>query len=131
MSRGGYVLDASALLCLLFDEPGADRVEQVLQETLISAANLSEVVAKLIDRGLDGEEALADLRELDFEVVALDRGQAEVAGLLRAATRGAGLSLGDRACLALAQQRGMPALTADRRQAEAGSAAGITIELLR
>ena len=80
---------------------------------------------------LNGEEALTDLRELDFEVVALDRGQAEGAGLLRATTREAGLSLGDRACLALARQRGMPALTTDRRQAEAGSAAGITIELLR
>ena len=106
MSRGGYVLDASALLCLLFDEPGADRVEQVLHEAFVSAANLSEVVAKLIDRGLEGGEALADLRELDFEVVAFDRGQAERAGLLRATTREAGLSLGDRACLALAQQKG-------------------------
>ena len=71
-----------------------------------------------MDRGLDGNEALADLRELDLEVVALDRAQAEAAGLLRSATREAGLSLGDWACLALAQQRGASTLTTDPRQAE-------------
>ena len=49
----------------------------------------------LVDRGLDGNEVLADLRELDLEVVALDRAQAEAAGLPRSATRDAGLSLGD------------------------------------
>jgi PIN domain nuclease of toxin-antitoxin system len=69
----------------LFDEPGADRVERALPEALISAANLAEVIAKLVDRGLDGNEALSDLRELDMEVVALDRAQAEAAGLLRSA----------------------------------------------
>ena len=76
MSKGGHVLDASALLCLLFDAPGADRVERVLTE------------------------ALADLRELDLEAVALDRAQAEATGLLRSATREARLSLGARTCLA-------------------------------
>lgn len=149
----------------LFDGPGAERVEQALHVELVSAANLANVVSKLVDRGLDGNEALADLRELDLEVlpldcsqaetvklfagsragpealadlceldlgvVALDRGQAERAGLLRAATRDAGLSLGDRACLALAQQKGVPVLTTDRRQAEAGSAAGINIQIIR
>ena len=81
MSKGGHVLDASVLLCLLFDEPGADRVGRALPDALISAANLAEVIARLVDRGLDGNEALADLRELDLEVVALDRAQAEAAGL--------------------------------------------------
>src|SRR5215204_6694783 len=117
MSKGGHILDASALLCLLFDEPGADRVERVLPEAVISAANLAEVLSMLVDRGLDGNEALADLRELDLEVVALDRAQAEAAALLRSATREAGLSLSDWACLALAQQRGTTALTTDQRQA--------------
>jgi ribonuclease VapC len=131
VSRGGHVLDASALLCLLFDEPGADRVERVLPEALISAANLAEVLSKLVDRGLDGNEALADLRELDLEVVALDRAQAEAAGLLRSATREAGLSLSARACLALAQQRRVPTLTTDQQQAEVASAIGVTVELIR
>jgi len=115
----------------LFDEPGADRVERALPEALISAANLAEVIAKLVDRGLDGNEALADLRELDMEVVALDRAQAEAAGLLRSAKSEAGLSLGDWACLALAQQRGTTALTTDPRQADVTSAIGVTVELIR
>jgi ribonuclease VapC len=131
VSKGGHVLDASALLCLLFDEPGADRVERALPEALISAANLAEVIAKLVDRGLDGNEALADLRELDMEVVALDRAQAEAAGLLRSAKYEAGLSLGDWACLALAQQRRSPMLTADHRQAEIAGPIGVTVELIR
>ena len=130
-SRGGHVLDASALLCLLFDEPGADRVERALPDAVISAANLAEVIAKLVDRGLDGNEVLADLRELDLEVVALDRAQAEAAGLLRSATRKARLSLGDWACLALAQQRRTTALTTDPRQAEVAGAIGVTVELIR
>ena len=131
MSKGGHVLDASALLCLLFDEPGADRVERALPDAVISAANLAEVIAKLMDRGLDGNEALADLRELDLTVVALDRAQAEAAGLLRYATREANLSLGDWACLALAQQRGAATLTTDRRQSEVAGAIGVTVELIR
>src|SRR5215210_254274 len=112
MNRGGHVLDASALLCLLFNEPGADRVERVLPEAFISAANLTEVIAKLVDRGMDGDEVLTDLRELELDVVALDRAQAEAAGRLRSTARDAGLSLGDWACLALAHQRRMPMLTA-------------------
>jgi ribonuclease VapC len=129
--RGEHVLDASALLCLLFDEPGAGRVERVLPEALISAANLAEVLSKLVDHGLDGNDALADLRELDLEVVPLDRAQAEAAALLRSVKREAGLSLSDWACLALAQQRDTTALTTDQRQADVASAIGVTVELIR
>lgn len=102
-----------------------------MHEAFISAANLAEIVSNLIDHGLKGEEALADLRELDVEVVAFDRDQAEGAGLLRTTTREAGLSLGDRACLALARQKGALVLTTDRRQAEAAGPAGVAIELIR
>jgi len=115
----------------LFDEPGADRVERALPDALISAANLAEVIAKLVDRGLDGNEALADLRELDLNVVALDRAQAEAAGLLRSATRKVRLSLGDWACLTLAQQRGASTLTTDQRQAEVAGAIGVEVQLIR
>jgi PIN domain nuclease of toxin-antitoxin system len=115
----------------LFDEPGADRVERALPEAFVSAANRAEVIAKLVDRGLDGNEALTDLRELDLNVLALDRAQAEAAGLLRSATRKARLSLGDWACLALAQQRGASTLTTDPRQAEVASTIGVTVELIR
>lgn len=114
MSKAAYVLDASALLCLLFDEPGAERVEAVLHSACISAANHAEVISKLVDRGQAPEEAMADLRELDLDVVPMDRTQAETAGALRTATREAGLSLGDRACLALAASRQAVAITTDR-----------------
>src|SRR4051812_20520911 len=71
------------------------------------------------------------LRELDLNVVALDRAQAEAAGLLRSAARKVRLSLGDWACLALAQQRGASTLTTDPRQAEVASTIGVTVELIR
>ncbi|GJD50529.1 hypothetical protein OPKNFCMD_3272 [Methylobacterium crusticola] len=118
MSKGGYVLDASALLCLLFNEPGADRVEAVLHDACIGAANYAEVIGKLVDRGQAPEEAVADLRELDLDVAPLDRAQGEAMGALCASTRQAGLSLGDRACLALAAGRSAVALTTDRSWAK-------------
>ncbi len=77
-------------------------------------ADQAEVLAKLTDRGQRVEETGADLRELDLHVVAFNRAQGEVAGLLPSATRQAGLSLGDRAGLALAATWGAPALTPDR-----------------
>lgn len=129
MAEGGYVLDASALLCLFFQEPGAERVEAVLAGARVGAANLAEVIAKLVDRGVDGEQVATEIAELDLEVVPLDRGQAEAAGLLRAATRRSGLSLGDRCCLALAQKLGATAVTTDR--AWAGLGAGIAVEVVR
>ena len=123
------MLDASALLCLFFDEPGAERVEARLAGARVGAANLAEVIAKMIDRGVDGGAIAADLAELDVEVVPLDRAQAEAAGLLRSATRRAGLSLGDRCCLALAEALGATAVTTDR--AWAGLETGVAVEVVR
>lgn len=114
MSDPVHVLDASALLAVLFDEPGADAVEAILPGARMSAVNLSEVVAKLSDLGLDRGDILKDLSELDLVICDLDRSQAEFAGLLRRTTRQAGLSLGDRACLALAASLNAIAVTADR-----------------
>ena len=114
MTDHRYVLDASALLCLLFREPGAERVEAVLSDACMGAANLAEVVATLVDRGADGPAIVADLVDLDLAITPLDRAQAEASGLLRQHTRNAGLSLGDRCCLALAASPGATALTTDR-----------------
>lgn len=112
------VLDASALLALLNDEPGAEHVaEAVVAGALISAVNLSEVAAKLSDYGLSAAEIREALGSLDLEIVPFGEALALGAGLLRAATRASGLSLGDRACLALAASLGLPALTADRHWA--------------
>ena len=110
------VLDASALLALVNNEPGADLVAAASGEAVISAVNWSEVVG-VMARRLDGGEVddlgLRDaLGRYDFGVVSFDRVQAYAAGLLRPGTRD--LSLGDCACLALAMSRSMPVLTADR-----------------
>jgi ribonuclease VapC len=124
-----YVLDASALLCVLFGEPGAERVETVLSGAQVSAVNFSEVVAKLVDRGAPDDIIVGDLRELDIDIIQMDHAQAERAGLMRRKTRAAGLSVGDRACLALAGMRGAVAVTADR--AWAGLDVGVTVEVVR
>lgn len=108
------VLDASALLALLQGEPGVERWESAVAAAAISAVNLSEVVAKLADAGMSEEEIRTTLEPLGLEVVDFDAEQAYQAGLLRPITRPAGLSLGDRACLALARARRTPALTADQ-----------------
>jgi ribonuclease VapC len=109
-----YVLDASAVLCLLQEEKGAERVARALPAAKIGAVNYSEVVGKLVEAGVD--EATVDqlIDMLQLTMVPLDRTQARLAGLLRAATRRLGLSLGDRACLALASAEGATALTCDR-----------------
>ncbi len=123
------MLDASALLAVLREEPGAAAVEAVLDGAAISAVNLSEVQAKLVERGAPAESAWRWLVDLDLRVVDFDAAQARIAGDLRALTRARGLSLGDRACLALAQALGVPALSADRSWA--GLEVGIEIRLVR
>ena len=114
MSDGPVVLDASALLTLLQNEPGAEVVADLLPRGIMSAVNLSEVVAKLMDHGMPLEEAREALDGLPIDVASFDRDAAFAAGELRRVTRGAGLSLGDRACLALATRLGATAVTADR-----------------
>ncbi|WP_324715478.1 type II toxin-antitoxin system VapC family toxin [Carboxydochorda subterranea] len=110
-----WVLDASALLVLLSREPGSDQVEAALADgASVTTVNLSEVVAKLSDVGMSEEAIRQALGALPLTVVDFDEDLAYRAGRLRPATRGAGLSLGDRACLALARRMGVPAVTADR-----------------
>jgi ribonuclease VapC len=123
------VLDASALMAVLREEPGAAAVEAVLDEAAISAVNLSEVHAKLVDRGTPAESAWSWLVDLDLEVIDFDVAQAGVAGDLRLLTRARGLSLADRACLALARVRGLPAMTVDH--AWSGLEVGIEVRAIR
>ena len=116
MSRA--VLDASAILAFLHAEPGAEVVAGYRGDALASAVNIAEVGARLSDLGA----SLADIRRaialMAVETVAFDEEQAYAAASIRSATRGRGLSLGDRACLQLAARRGLPAVTADRIWAE-------------
>jgi ribonuclease VapC len=108
------VLDASALLALLNDEPGGDRVAAAIPGALVCAVNHSEVVAKLADAGMPETAIRAALDALGLEVIPFGSQLSFRAGLLRPLTRSLGLSLGDRACLALALETGLPVLTAER-----------------
>ena len=123
------VLDSSALLCLLNGEAGAERVAEALPFAVIGAVNLAEVVTKLRERGLSAEEVEEVLGGLNLDVRPFTALQAYATGHLRQATRSQGLSLGDRACLALAVELGAPALTAD--QAWGKVEVGAAVEVIR
>ena len=123
------VIDATALLALLNAEPGADIVAEALPGGVISAVNLSEVVAKLCEAGMPEKAIRQALQPLGLEIVPFDEEQAYQAGLLRTATQIMGVSLGDRACLSLAKMLGVVALTADRVWVELS--VGATIKVIR
>jgi ribonuclease VapC len=108
------VLDASALLTVLRQEAGAERVEPLLAAAVVGAVNLSEVHAKLIDAGMPAATARETTDLLALRVVPFDADMAWRAAALRPATRKLGLSLGDRACLALGLALRLPVITADR-----------------
>lgn len=108
------VLDASAVIAHLRDEAGADDVAELLSQSLLSAVNLSEVVKSLADLGMADTAISQVIGLLPCRIVAFDGDLAMRAGWLRRETRTLGLSLGDRACLALAEREGLPAVTADR-----------------
>ena len=108
------VLDASALLALLHDEPGAERVTEVLDGALITTVNWAEVVQKAVARGVSVEGMRSELSGAGLRFEPFSAAQAEIAGQLWLETRHLGLSLGDRACLALASDRALSVLTADR-----------------
>ena len=123
------VLDSSALLCLLNDEPGAARVVVALPSAVVGAVNLAEVVTTLRERGLSAEEVDEVFSHLHLDVRPLTAAQATATGHLRPATRAQGLSIGDRACLALAAELGAVVLTTDHAWAEAE--VGVEVELIR
>jgi len=124
-----FVLDSSTLIAYLEGEPGAQVAARLAPNGLISTVNLAEVYSRAADRG-EGPGMIGHALEyLTLEVVIFDSAQSLAAGLLRPLTRHLGLSLGDRACLALAQAQGLPVLTADR--AWAGLDLGIEVQLLR
>ena len=125
------VLDASAVLALLFAEPGAEIVRTHLRTGILGAANLAEVLAKLVDHGLPAPEAIRAVAILGLEVVPLNEAQAQRSATLRPASKAHGLSLGDRACLALAAERGVPALTADRAWTKLAKGSGIVVQVIR
>ncbi len=112
MSR--VVFDASAVLALLNQEEGSDTIASLIPQAVISAVNLSEVIAKLADANIPEANIHQILKHLNLEVVAFNDQQALTAGLLRPLTKSQGLSLGDRVCLALAMALDLPVITSDR-----------------
>ncbi|HMD64914.1 MAG TPA: type II toxin-antitoxin system VapC family toxin [Stellaceae bacterium] len=123
------ILDASALLALINSEPGSAVVAAALPEARISAVNLAEVVTKLIDIGIPEDEAWIEAADLVPVIIDFGPELAQATAGLRMVTRRLGLSLGDRACLALAKQLQLPALTADA--AWARLSIGVEIRFLR
>jgi PIN domain nuclease of toxin-antitoxin system len=123
------VLDASALLAFVNGEPGAEKVASVLGDAMISAVNFAEAVTKLALRSTSLRRTLAELTDAELEVVNFDRMLAEAAGVLAVFTHTHGLSLGDRACLALARREEAIALTADHAWSRVDL--GIDIQFIR
>jgi len=110
----------------------SERVAEALAENAVmSTVNLSEVVARLADMGMPEDEIREAIEPLGLEFVDFDSAAAFAAGLLRPATKLAGLSLGDRSCLALGSRRGSPILTADRGWSVLHLGAGPTVEFIR
>jgi len=121
------LLDTSALLALLFEEPGAETVQRALSgPAWMSSVNMTEAVSKMVQRGDHPVDALADILSLGVVGLPFEPGLAAVAGNLAARHRRV-LSLGDAACLATAADRNLPVLTADRAWASLGLAQEIRL----
>ncbi|MCF6219639.1 MAG: type II toxin-antitoxin system VapC family toxin [Robiginitomaculum sp.] len=123
------ILDSSAVLALLWKEPGAKIVAKSIGRSSISAVNASEVIAKMVDRGIDGATAERVLLTLGMNIISFDAPTSILAGQIRHTTKSLGLSLGDRSCIALGIIKKRKVLTADRAWAKIDM--GIQIELIR
>lgn len=127
------VLDASALMAVLHGEDGASIViEAIAEGAAVSVVNWAEVLSKLAEAGKDPEVAAAELRRAEgsrraLSIEPLTAADCVAVGRLRPITKRQGLSLADRACLALAERLGVPALTADRKWLEADVAAEVQL----
>ena len=109
------MLDSSAVLARLYREPGGERVRTLLPRACMSAVNYAEVLSKLVDDGVPFSEAEYAVGRLGLTVLDADKHRSALAGLLHEGTRRTGVSLGDRYCLQLAIELGLPVLTTDRR----------------
>jgi len=123
------VIDASALLALLYNEPGADVVAEFIPASFMSSINLSEVVAKFYIEGMQEDTIRSIIGSLGLNIIEFDESQAYQCGFLNASTKSTGLSLGDRACLSLAKKLSLPALTADK--AWNGLKVGVNVKVIR
>lgn len=123
------VLDSSAVLAVLNAEAGSEKIVALLADASLCSVNYAEVISKIVERGASLREAEVAMRLITSAVIDFDIGLARRTGALRAETAKKGLSLGDRACLALAEREEVPAITGDRNWI--GSVQGIDIRLFR
>lgn len=112
------VLDASALLAYLLQEPGAEVVDGLLSDARMTSVNWAEVVQKSLSAGVEVQGMREELQALGMQVEPFVAADGERAGQLWALTRQQGLSLGDRACLSLGLRLGVKVVTCDRAWAE-------------
>lgn len=108
------VLDASALLAYLQDEPGSNTVEKVLDTSCISSVNWCEVVQKSVSAGVETDGMREDLEAVGLRIHEFTATHADVTGRLWGKTKRFGLSLGDRACMSLGLALKLPVLTTDK-----------------
>lgn len=125
------VLDASAILALLKGERGANIVAGVIADASVRAINQAEVISHFVHLGAPLEDIRAMLGALPYSIVPADDALAWEAGRLRAVTASAGLSLGDRFRLALANRLGAPAYTADKVWKDIAGDAGVKVAIIR
>lgn len=123
------IIDTSVVLAIVLAEPGCDLAAEIMPKSMISSVNLAEIVTKLIGNGYDPVQVEIKLAQLELVVSPFDQTLAITTGLLRRTTRHKGLSLGDRACLALALREKLPVYTTDRAWAELDI--GVEVRLLR
>ncbi|MCP4353926.1 MAG: type II toxin-antitoxin system VapC family toxin [Desulfobacterales bacterium] len=108
------ILDVSALLALLNEETGADKVARFIPGAVINTVNLSEIIAKLAENGMPEDAVRGAIDMLDLKVMPFDTDLSYKTGILRLSTKDKGLSLGDRACLASGLIMNLPVLTCDK-----------------
>ncbi len=109
-----YIFDASAILALFHNEPGSDVARQYLPGAVVSCINLAEVIENALARNIYNDKYREKLPELLPDIIPFNEEQAHITAKLRPITKQYGLSLADRACLALAKSMDLPVITADK-----------------
>ncbi len=126
------ILDASAILALLYEEAGQDIVIEALDKGAVACSvNLAEAATVLIRDGMAADQAEITILELPLAIRDADWRLALMAATFYPETKGFGLSLGDRLCLALAARESRPALTTDRNWTNVGPRLGVSVRVIR
>lgn len=110
------IFDASALLALINNEEGANKLEPLIGNIIMSSVNVSEVAGKVYDilGNEDEEQCKLSIEPFVHSIIEFDKTQSYLAASLKHKNKHKGLSLGDRACLAMAMQLELPVYTADK-----------------